>query len=251
MREEIIPIYSGKFEDFSWVGFGSGSGTNLRECAKVIKPRLIFSDKEGAGLLTLEELADVEKRVLKKEEGEKSIDYNERILDSLKKYEKEHNFTIDLIVLGGYMRLIKEPLLSAFKDKIINVHPADLSILNEDGSRKYIGGNAVYDAIKTGETKTRSSVILVDKGEDHGEILTQGPEVKLVPKLLEKHGGKEYAKIHQEGQKEISDWPALTTALRMIAEGRIKLGTEKSHFNEWRKVYVDDRAIAYDGFIVK
>jgi len=31
-------IYTGKLEDFCWAGFGSGSGTNLRECAKIIKP---------------------------------------------------------------------------------------------------------------------------------------------------------------------------------------------------------------------
>ena len=45
-------IYSGKQEDFLWVGFGSGSGTNLRECAKVVKPGLIFSDRPKAELLT-------------------------------------------------------------------------------------------------------------------------------------------------------------------------------------------------------
>ena len=57
-------IYSGKYEDFSWVGFGSGSGTNLRECAKVIKPALIFSDRPKAKLLQLEEFTDVPKIVL-------------------------------------------------------------------------------------------------------------------------------------------------------------------------------------------
>ena len=56
MNEQIIPIYSGKPENFNWVGFGSGSGTNLRECAKIIKPKLIFSDKPKAKLLKLYEV---------------------------------------------------------------------------------------------------------------------------------------------------------------------------------------------------
>ncbi|MBI2129042.1 hypothetical protein HYU07_02280 [Candidatus Woesearchaeota archaeon] len=254
MTEKTTPIYSGKYEDFNWVGFGSGSGTNLRECAKVIKPKLIFSDKEDAGLLALEELADVEKRFLKKEEGEKSADYNYKILTLLKNCEKENGFTIDLIVLGGYMRLIKEPLLGAFKDKIINVHPADLSILTGDGSkkyRKYIGDDAVYDAINAGEIATKSSVIMVDESEDHGEILAQGSKVDVVNNLKEKFGLREYAKMHQDVQKKVSDWPALTNALKMIAEGRIALGTEKTHFNEWRTVYVDGKATVYEGFRVK
>ncbi|MDO8740884.1 MAG: formyltransferase family protein [Candidatus Woesearchaeota archaeon] len=283
MTEKITPIYSGKYEDFNWVGFGSGSGTNLRECAKVIKPKLIFSDKENAGLLVLEELANVEKRFLKKEEGEKSIDYNKRILDLLKRYEKENDFAIDLIVLGGYMRLVKEPLLSCFKDKIINVHPADLSILDfsefsiprdsrdhfvkvyqyNEPRRKYIGDDAVYDAIKAGETKTRSSVIIVDGKPDHGEILAQGhvlpvdEEFLRLPvqerdALLRQYiDGTKEKKGHQGRQKEISDWPALTTVLKMIAEGRIALGTKKTHYTEWRTVYADEKAVGYGGFQVK
>jgi len=63
-EEKITPIYSGKPNDFCWAGFGSGSGTNLRECAKVAPPKLIFSDRPGAKLLSLEELANVQQIVV-------------------------------------------------------------------------------------------------------------------------------------------------------------------------------------------
>lgn len=41
------------------VDFGSGSGTNMRECSKVIMPKLIFCDKAKAGLWSIKELAAV------------------------------------------------------------------------------------------------------------------------------------------------------------------------------------------------
>lgn len=276
MTKEIVPIYSGKPEDFSWVGFGSGSGTNLRECAKVIKPKLIFSDKPKAKLLELEELADVPHLVMngykicgswkkaqedpetEAEYKRKSVEYNAQILDAIRQKEKEIGFSIDLIVLGGYMRFVLDPLLSAFKDKIINVHPADLThVVGLGGGvnkRKYIGADAVYDAIKEGEEKTKSSVIIVDKEEDHGEILTQGPGLNVWSEYLsgtkaEKNEClEEYADAHQSMQKVRSDWPALTTALKMIAQGRIALGTEKTYFNEWRTVYVDGKPLGYEGY---
>ncbi|TKJ17227.1 hypothetical protein CEE44_01695 [Candidatus Woesearchaeota archaeon B3_Woes] len=282
--EEKIPIYSGKPEDFHWAGFGSGSGTNLRECAKVITPSLIFSDRPSASLFDLEELSlgrGVMKESingykscgswkkaqgnsqLKSEYQERSLEFNQAIVDLLHKYEEIQEAPFDLVVLGGYMRLVMEPLLEAYKDKIINVHPADLSIVKQhekvvDGIpefyRVFVGDNAVYDVVKAGETSTKSSVIMVDKGVDHGEILTQGPEVEVWHEFLQGTDAereeclREYADAHQSMQKVRSDWPALTGALEMIANGRIALGTENIHHNEWRGVYVDDKVMPYEGF---
>jgi len=261
-------IYTGKLEDFCWAGFGSGSGTNLRECAKIIKPAVIFCDKPSAGLLKLEELADVPKIIedgfkqcgswkkaienpkLWYEYEKRSDDFNSLILDRLSEFERKSGKNIDLIVLGGYMRFMKDPLLEAYKDRIINVHPADLSLL-ENGKRAYVGANAVYDAINEGEASTKSSVIMVDNLEDHGEILVQGLDVDVWNESILLSKGEmfdRYASLHQEVQKKISDWPALTTALKLIAEGRLALGSEKSFHDEWRKVYFDGKPLGYKGY---
>ena len=301
--EETKLLYDGKLEDFLWVGFGSGSGTNLRECTKVIMPGLIFSDKPSAKIADpskakeygLEVVADVPRLVLNgykacgswktaqgntaKEEAyeRRSIQYNKDIVQGLHEFEQQQGRGIDLIVLGGYMRWVKDPLLEAYIDKIINVHPADSSIiandyskmegeitaLTEEFSRVFIGGDAVYDAILAGATQTKSSVIMVDDGEDDGEILTQGAYVAVDDgflrlsdeekerQLREYVDGTDDSKGHQDRQKEESDWPALTTALRLIAEGRIALGTEKRHFNKWRTVYVDGKEMPYKGYQVE
>lgn len=276
MTEKVIPIYSGDLKDFHWVGFGSGSGTNLRECAKVIKPSLIFSDRPSARLLRLEELSDVHQVTLngykycgswKRAKGNsgaeqeyrlRSIEFNRQILEKLKTFERDDETTIDLIVLGGYMRLIMDPLLEGYRDRIINVHPSHLP--SDRGVRRFTGGDAVYDAIYNGESITRSSVIMVDELEDHGEILVQGPEVEVYHGFLDLPqerrdrrlrryvDGRDALEGHQGRQKRISDWPALTTALRLIAEGRVALGTEKVHDREWRRVYIDGKPQGLEGY---
>ncbi len=282
ISDKITPIYFGKRADFHWVGFCSGAGSNLLACYRKIKPVLLFSDMPNAPFLELDELKGIPSFTLngneicgswkeakrnpdsKAEYVKKSIEYNQQILDELRKFEREQKITIDLIILGGYMRIVMDPLLSAFKDKIINVHPADLSILDANGNRRFIGANAVYEAIRKGITSTRSSVIIVDGGIDRGEILVQGPVVPVdAPSGLDKvtedefkefakeHYTKEFVKEHQKIQKEKSDWPALTKALELTADRRLALGTQKNHFDQWRTVYVNGKPMPYSGFEVK
>lgn len=271
MPEQITPLYSGLLQDFRWAGFGSGSGTNLQHCARIKNPALVFSDRPEAPLLEIPEFADAFRLIIsgysfcgswkaargnvekEAEYQKKTEEFNYWVLRNLEQYETQHG-PLDLIVLGGYMRIITEPLLSAYKDKIINVHPADLSVLTaekfiEEKKRKYLGANAVRDALLAGDASTRSSVILVDGEMDHGEILTQGPEVHFDGEAFSACSSLEiYAQIHQQRQKEQSDWPALTTAFYFLANGRFAVGTEKKHFDEWKGVYLDGNPLPYEGY---
>ena len=61
---------------------------------------------------------------------------------------------------GGYMSIVTEPLLEAWPGRIVNVHPADLTI--RDGTkRRYVGDHAVRDAIRAGESAIRSTTHVV------------------------------------------------------------------------------------------
>ena len=77
---------------------------------------------------------------------------------------------VDLIVLAGYMRVIKNP--SAFPCPIINVHPSLLP--------KYKGLNVVERAMEAGEEKTGCTVHYVNEELDGGEIIMQS-EVEIMP----------------------------------------------------------------------
>ena len=77
---------------------------------------------------------------------------------------------VDLIILAGYMRVIKNP--SAFPCPIINIHPSLLP--------KYKGLNVVERAMEAGELTTGCTVHYVNEELDGGEIIMQG-EVPILP----------------------------------------------------------------------
>ena len=79
-------------------------------------------------------------------------------------------YRVDLIVLAGYMRVIKNP--AAFSAPIINVHPSLLP--------KYKGLHAVEQAMESGDEVTGCSVHYVNEELDGGEIIMQG-EVPILP----------------------------------------------------------------------
>ena len=71
---------------------------------------------------------------------------------------------VDLIILAGYMRVLKNP--SAFHCPIINVHPSLLP--------KYKGLHAVEQALESGDKTTGCTVHYVNEELDGGEIILQG-----------------------------------------------------------------------------
>ena len=79
-------------------------------------------------------------------------------------------YRVDLIILAGYMRVLKKP--SEFHCPIINVHPSLLP--------KYKGLNVVERAMEAGETVTGCTVHYVNEELDGGEIIMQG-EVPIMP----------------------------------------------------------------------
>ena len=76
---------------------------------------------------------------------------------------KEKN--IDFIVVVAFGQLIKEGLLEAYKNKIINLHPSSLP--------KYRGPSPVQYTLLNGDEKTHASAMLIEKGMDSGDILSQ------------------------------------------------------------------------------
>ncbi len=70
---------------------------------------------------------------------------------------------VDLIVLAGYMRIIKDP--DAFPCPIINVHPSLLP--------KYKGLHAVEQALESGDQETGCTVHYVNEELDGGDIIEQ------------------------------------------------------------------------------
>ena len=84
-------------------------------------------------------------------------------------------YRVDLIILAGYMRVIKNP--SAFPVPMINVHPSLLP--------KYKGLNAVEQAMESGDKVTGCTVHYVTEELDSGKIIIQGEVPILVEDTIE------------------------------------------------------------------
>jgi len=144
-------------------------------------------------------------------------------------------FEIDLIALGGYMSYTT-------LNRCVNVHPADLSICLPDGRRKYVGDDAVKDAISAGETHLRASTLWTDKGVDTGPLLmVSEPLPVTLPEpfevlLRDPERLRQVADDHQEQLKEIGDWKIFPKTVEMIAKGRFGLDEEN-------RVYVDGHPV--------
>lgn len=79
---------------------------------------------------------------------------------------------VELVVLAGFMRVLKAPMLEAFPHRIVNIHPSLLP--------KFPGLSAWKQALDAGEKVTGCTVHYVDAGIDSGMILGQR-EVPILP----------------------------------------------------------------------
>jgi len=153
-------------------------------------------------------------------------EFDERTREMIAPYEP------DVILLSGYMRILTAPVVSEYP--IVNVHPADLRIEDDEGERVYTGFDPVRDAVLAGENETRSSVHLVTEDVDDGPLLVVSqsfPVEREMVETLREHSEEDalddYIDAHQEWMKWRGDGPALAKTLELAADGRLDLETGK------------------------
>ena len=147
---------------------GSGKGSNFRAIAEAIargelkaEVRIVISDVETAGILDLacerglraEFLAPGKFKTKLEPEAE------QRLVALLKEAG------VEWVILAGWMRMIKAPLLEAFPHRILNIHPSLLP--------NFPGLEAWKQALAAGVAETGCTVHYVDAGMDTGEVIAQ------------------------------------------------------------------------------
>jgi len=147
---------------------GSGKGSNFQAILTAIqagrlnvRPVLVATDVSGAGILDLAASAGIPTMVISepKFRTRLSTDVETALAQQLK------DAGVELLVLAGYMRLLKSPLLEAFPRRIINIHPSMLPA--------FPGLEAWKQALEAGVPTAGCTVHFVDGGMDTGEILAQ------------------------------------------------------------------------------
>jgi phosphoribosylglycinamide formyltransferase-1 len=186
---------------------GSGKGSNFRAIADAIaagglaaETRIVISDVEGAGILALARERGLRAEFVAPGRFKTKLEpeAEERVVELLR-VEK-----VELVVLAGYMRMVKAPLLEAFSRRIINIHPSLLPA--------FPGLNAWEQALAAGVAETGCTVHYVDAGMDTGEIIAQ----RWVPILPGDSAATVHARI-QEQEHEV--YPAVIAELAQRLRG--------------------------------
>jgi phosphoribosylglycinamide formyltransferase-1 len=112
---------------------------------------------------------------------------------------------VDLVVLAGYMRVIKTPLLSAFAGRIMNIHPSLLP--------SFPGLRAWEQALRYGVKITGCTVHFVNEGVDTGPIILQ----EAVPVLT----ADTPESLHQRIQ--VVEHKLYPEAIRLFAAGKLRI----------------------------
>jgi phosphoribosylglycinamide formyltransferase-1 len=147
---------------------GSGKGSNFRAIVDSISTgglaaevRIVISDVETAGILALAREHKIRAEFVPPGRFRTKLEpeVEQRVVALLQEAG------VELVVLAGWMRMIKAPLLEAFPHRIINIHPSLLPA--------FPGLEAWKQALAAGATESGCTVHYVDEGMDSGEIIAQ------------------------------------------------------------------------------
>ncbi len=164
------------------------------------------------------------------------------------------NHKPDLLVFSGYMKIVSEALYGRYV--ILNVHPADLALLDDLGNRKYIGDDAVFDAIKAGETSVRATIHVITGAVDGGPTVGRSPPLNIPPftpiedgKIQINASGdilsmRDFADQVQDTLKTRGDMVIFQDVIDKICTGRIAVAREGIQVTA---VFIDDKVLPYNG----
>ncbi|MDR2197356.1 MAG: phosphoribosylglycinamide formyltransferase [Coriobacteriales bacterium] len=188
----------------------SGRGTNLQAIIDAIArgaldaqiALVISSTPEADGLRRARE-AQIATISLAREVYRSPEAADELIAAEMKQAEVEY------IVMAGYMRLLTDPVLAAFPDRVLNIHPALLP--------SFPGAHGIADAYHAGVKLTGVTVHFANAAYDRGPIIAQ----RAVP--IEEDDSLETleTRIHE---LEHVLYPEV---LQLIAEGRVSIDAQR------------------------
>jgi phosphoribosylglycinamide formyltransferase-1 len=177
--------------------FDEGGIPDARVC-------LVVSNNSGAGILEIARAHDLPAVHLSHKQFVDEQQFVQALLSLLRRHG------INLVVLAGYMKRLHPTVISAYQNRIINIHPALLPKFGGPG----MYGHHVHEAVvASGERISGATVHLVDEEYDHGRILLQ-KSIALSGDETPDSLAETILRLEHQLYPE---------ALRQIAEGRINL----------------------------
>jgi len=202
-------------KQFKIAVLASGRGSNFQAILNNVKSgnldveiNVLISDRRAAKAIKIANENSIDTVYLNIKDFSSRDEFDKAITEELKRRE------IDLVCLAGYMKIVGQPILNAFKNKIINIHPALLP--------SFPGLDAQKQAIEYGVRYSGCTVHFVDEGVDSGPIILQ----QVVP--VEQNDTEESLaeKILKEEHKLYSK------AIDLISKGKVRIEGRKVHIDE-------------------
>jgi phosphoribosylglycinamide formyltransferase-1 len=136
----------------------SGEGTNLQALIDAGLPIVcVASNRPGARALGRAEAAGIETAVFD------AADYESREERDVALAEWLRSRGVELVVLAGYMHLLREPFFDHYAGRIVNTHSAPLP--------GFPGAHPIEDVLAAGVPETAATVHFVDEGIDTGPVI--------------------------------------------------------------------------------
>ena len=146
--------------------FASGDGSNAQKIieyfkgSSTIKVVLVVCNKPTANVLNRAKNENIPSLLISRAD----------FYESNRVTEQLHSYNIDFVILAGFLWLIPQNLITAFPDKIINIHPA---LLPAYGGKGMYGMNVHEAVIAAREKESGITIHLVNEKYDEGKIIEQ------------------------------------------------------------------------------
>ena len=144
----------------------SGNGSNLQAIIDACKSGIIngkvvgvISNRDDAFGLERAKKDNIPSKVINHNNYNTRIDFDQKLVSTIKKFQP------DLVVLAGFMRILSPIMTSAFKGKMINIHPSLLP--------KYPGLNTHEQVIANNDAEHGVTIHSVSEELDGGPIIAQ------------------------------------------------------------------------------
>ena len=196
----------------------SGGGTNLQALIdaqnrgeiKNGKITCVISSNPNAYALTRAQNNKISTEVLRRKDFAEFDEYDNALTELLK------SKNADVVVLAGFMTILGSKVISAFENKIINIHPSLIPSFCGEG---YYGLHVHEAALEKGVKVTGATAHFVNEVCDGGPIIIQ--------KAVEIQNG-DTPEILQKRVMEQAEWKILPKAVSLFCEDKIIVKDNKT-----------------------
>ena len=199
----------------------SGGGTNLQAIIDSIADgrltdteiKVVISNNPKAKALERAAKAGIEAVCISPKQYADRELFNDALLEAV------NARGVDLIVLAGFMVVVPEKMIKAYRNRMINIHP---SLIPSFCGTGYYGLHVHEGVLSRGVRVTGATVHFVDTGTDTGPIILQ--------KAVEVHQG-DTPEVLQRRVMEEAEWKILPAAIDLIANGKVSVQDGKVIIN--------------------